>query len=76
VKRIRNVPGRQAAFGRAALIAAVLLGAGASAQTAAKPDKVALRAQLGIIYAQNGDNERARPSSRRCSRSRPAARQP
>jgi tetratricopeptide (TPR) repeat protein len=61
VKRIRNVPGRQAAFGAGAAFAvAVLLCAGASAQTAAKPDKVVLRAQLGIIYAQNGDNERAR----------------
>jgi tetratricopeptide (TPR) repeat protein len=53
VKRIRSVP-----VG-AALVAAVLLSVGASAQTKT-PDKVVLRSQLGIIYAQNGDLARAK----------------
>jgi tetratricopeptide (TPR) repeat protein len=63
VKRNEKGPGRHVARGAgAALAAAVLLSAGAVAfaQTTKMPDKVTLRSQLGIIYAQNGDNERAR----------------
>jgi len=69
VKRNRNVCGRQAARGAgAALAAAVMLcvGVGAMAQsgTGGGPskmaDKVTLRSQLGIIYAQNGQNDKAR----------------
>jgi len=54
---------RARAAAAAGLVAAVcvLLAAGlAAGQTTTKPDKVSLRAQLGIIYAQNGQVEDAK----------------
>ena len=44
----------------ASLVLAAALAGGAGAADTTKPDKVVLRSQLGIIYAQNGQSDEAR----------------
>jgi tetratricopeptide (TPR) repeat protein len=46
--------------GASLVLAAAVAGVAGAAEPAAKPDRVTLRAQLGVIYAQNGQVEEAR----------------